>query len=393
MLKSKLNFILIGFVLILSSCDNSKTPESVFPAQVSSVACASSTIANRYIIQWEDGSYSVHHSDKNQDDEQFRNTYVKNNLSFIKHIDRDVKIRIKQETLTPQTAFQKNSAVSWGPEKIEAAALWNQGLRGQNILVGVVDGMVDSSQVQLAGNVISNQQFNQEQNDPSHNRHGTHVTGIIAADPTKGPIAGVAPAAKILVGQFIGNDGGGSLGDAIMAMNAVADKGAKVINMSWGGAPCVQNLRSALEDLSNRGILIVTASGNEGMNSDYSPTYPAAFGLLNQINVAASTIDDFLIYFSNRGYKTVNIVAPGVNIFSTVPGNQVETMDGTSMAAPMVTGAAALLWSYNPNATSQQIKSALLQSVDTPRDFTVSSHGRLNVRKAFDTLKSMLQSQ
>ena len=389
MLKSKLICILISLLFILSSCDNGKTSESVFPAQATNAACESETIANRYVIQWEDGTYSIHQSAKNIDDETFRNTFVKNHLSKIKHIDRDVKIRIQQQQQNATTT----SATTWGPEKIEAPYLWNQGHTGQNVIIGVVDGMVDNNHVQLSTNILALQQFNNELNNPKLNRHGTHVAGIIAADPNKGTISGVAPSAKIISGQFIGNDGGGSLGDAIMAMNYVANKGAKIINMSWGGAPCVQNLRSAVESLSNQGILIVTASGNEGLNSDFYPTYPAAFNLKNQINVAASTLDDFLIYFSNRGYNSVNIAAPGVNIYSTVPGNQIESMDGTRMAAPMVSGAAALLWSAVPNATSQDIKSALLQSVDRPnqRELIVSSRGRLNVRKALDSLKSMLQ--
>ena len=133
------------------------------------------------------------------------------------------------------------------------------------------------------------------------------------------------------------------------------------------------------------------AAGNEGTNSDYSPAYPAAFGLMNQLNVAATTIDDFMIYFSNRGYRTVHIGAPGVGIFSTVPGNKIESMDGTSMSAPLVSGVAALLLSARPQATAQQVKTAILNSVDTySGDLQVSSRGRINARKALAELQRML---
>ena len=383
-------FVLVFFSFFVFSCDNSKTTETVFPAQATSAACTSSAIANRYVIQWEDGTYTVHKTEENVDDETFRNTFVKDNLALIKHIDRDSKVSIKQSPTSEVS--QLENVATWGPVKIEAPNVWSQGIYGQGILVGIVDGMVDASHIQLQSNVVSAQQFNDEANNPNLNIHGTHVAGIIAADPNKGSVTGVAPSAKIVAGQFIGNDGGGSLGDAIVAMNYVASQGVKVINMSWGGAPCVQNLKSALQDLSNRGILIVTASGNEGVNSDYSPTYPAAFMLNNQINVAASTTDDYMIYFSNFGLKTVNIMAPGVNIFSTIPGNKIEALDGTSMAAPMVTGTAALIWSAFPNATSQQIKAAILGSVDTTRPgINVSTRGRINARKALDKLRSMLQ--
>ncbi len=164
--------------------------------------------------------------------------------------------------------------------------------------------------------------------------------------------------------------------------------------MSWGGAPCVENLKSAMEQLSSKNILLVTAAGNEGTNLDYSPSYPAAFGVLNQINVAATTVDDMMIYFSNRGFRTVNIGAPGVGIYSTVPGNKIEAMDGTSMASPLVAGVAALLFSAEPTASAQQVKLAILNSVDTPMGgLQVSSRGRINARKALDQLRLILSSK
>ena len=149
-----------------------------------------------------------------------------------------------------------------------------------------------------------------------------------------------------------------------------------------------------MEQLSAQNILLVTAAGNEGINLDYSPSYPAAFGVLNQINVAATTVDDMMIYFSNRGFRTVNIAAPGVGIYSTVPTNKIEAMDGTSMAAPLVSGVAALLFSAEPTASAQQVKLAILNSVDTPMaGLQVSSRGRINARKALDQLRLILSSK
>lgn len=381
--------VLISFVLL--GCDNGKTTETVFP-NTALAACASQAVQQRYIVQWEDGRYTIETTPEGVSDEQFKDSFVKKNLALLKYVEKDYRVRVIKNS--SDRVEQAAVNLNWGPAKIEADYLWNLGFTGRNIKVGVVDGFVDASHVQLAGNIFSAEQFNSETNNPALNKHGTHVAGIIAADPRYGSVGGVAPSAQIISGQFIGNDGGGSLGDAIIAMNSVANKGARVINMSWGGAPCVQNLQSAVKALSDRGILIVTASGNEGVNSDYSPTYPAAFSFLNQINVAASTTDDFLISFSNRGYRTVNVAAPGVGIYSTVPGNRIESMDGTSMAAPLVAGTAALLWSAFPNASSQQIKSAIYSSIDIPsgRDFQVSTRGRINARKAYDQLRLMLTS-
>ena len=377
--------VLVLGLVSFSSCSDNKTTESVFPEQAS-LECRNSTLSKRYIVKWEDGTYSIEHAESDND---LRENFISQKINQIKHIDRDIYIQTKQSNseITEQAA-----PTNWGPEKIDADLVWAQGFRGQNIIVGVVDGFVDKSHAQLSGNVISAVQYNQEINNPQLNQHGTHVTGIIAANPKFGPISGVAPEVKVVSGQFLGNEGGGSLGEGIMAMNAVAAKGARVINLSWGGAPCADNLRAAMQDLSNNGHLLITASGNEGINSDYTATYPAAFNLLTQINVAATTIDDFLIYFSNRGIKTVQLAAPGVDIVSTVPGNSYKSMDGTSMAAPMVTGSAALIWSAYPNATAQQIRTALLSSVDIPTNqLQVSTRGRLNVKKSLDALKAMLQ--
>lgn len=392
-MKNNLQIVMLVLGLAaLTGCNNGKSKESVF-SETAQTYCQQNTLSNRYVVQWEDGSITVEKTAMGTSDEDFRETFVKDKLALIKHVDRDYQVHIRPMAAASSNDVQTESTgLSWGPQKIGAEQVWAQGYKGQGVKVGVVDGMVDSTHVQLSGNVISNQQFNTEVNDPYQNIHGTHVAGIIAADPTKGPVYGVAPSAKIVAGQFISNSGGGSLGDAIVAMNSVADKGAKIINFSWGGASCVTSLKDAVTALSDRGILIVTAAGNDGVNSDYSPDYPAAFRLANQINVAATTSDDRFISFSNRGYNTVNIGAPGVAIFSTIPMNGAENMDGTSMAAPMISGAAALLWSAVPAATAQQIKQAMFSSVDFFSEYQVSTRGRVNVKKALDALRAMLSS-
>lgn len=390
-MKIKMQFVLLVLGLAtFTGCNNGKTTGTVF-SETAQASCVSNSLANRYVVQWEDGSITVEKTDPGTTDHDFRETFVKDNLALIKHVDRDYKIQLRP--MAKSSDVQENATtLSWGPQKIGADLVWAQGFKGQGVKVGVVDGMVDSTHAQLANNVISNEQFNQEINNPNQNIHGTHVAGIIAADPNlgSGAVGGVAPAAKILAGQFIGNSGGGSLGDAIVAMNSVANKGAKIINLSWGGAGCVSSLKDAVTALSDRGILVVTAAGNEGANSDMTPDYPAAFRLANQINVAATTSDDRFISFSNRGYRTVNLAAPGVDIYSTIPLNRIESMDGTSMAAPMVSGAAALLWSAVPTATAQQIRQALFSSVDVYSEYQLSTRGRVNVKKALDALRAML---
>lgn len=398
-------FAALFTLILLSSCDSKKTIESVSVMS----NCPGQVMENRFIVHWEDGSFSLEYG-KNLED--FRQTFIKDNLKNIRHVDRDQLIQL---TMKENTQANTTNELAWGPHMISAANLWSQDIQGQNVLIGVVDGMVDITHRQLRPNIAINSkeipnngidddsngfvddiygvQVNKDYNDPYRNRHGSHVAGIIAADPTLGPVQGVAPKSKIIPAQFISNDGGGSIGDAIIAMNYTASRGAKIINLSWGGAPCVPNLQAAMMQLSDQDILLVTAAGNEGINLDRSPDYPAAFNIFNQINVAASSMEDFMIYFSNRGFRTVHLAAPGVNIFSTVPGNQVIAMDGTSMSAPMVSGSAALLWSALPSASAQQIKQALMRSVDVKsgHEFEVQTRGRINVEKAYNLLKSSLQ--
>ncbi len=336
---------------------------------------------------WEDGTYSL---EQDTSEESFRKNFVSKNLDKIRHIDRDVRIQIR--TLdTPSDVQAQTSDMQWQVDQVRAREVWNQGYYGQNIIVGVIDGMVDTTHPQLRNSITYSRQFNNQVNDANFNRHGSHVAGIIAADPSLGQVSGIAPRARIAAGQFISNDGGGSIGDAIMAMQAVAQQGARIINLSWGGAPCVDNLQSTMNQLSANGILLITAAGNESTNSDSYPTFPAAFMALNQINVAATGFNDLLASFSNRGYRTVHVAAPGQSIYSTTPGNTITAMDGTSMAAPVVSGAAALLMSAVPQANAQQVKQALMTTVDVPGQYLqTATGGRINVQNALSKLKQIV---
>ena len=403
-------------VLMLSSCGGIKTTDSVFPA--TSNVCASSASQKRFIVNWEDGRVTLENGSSPED---FREGFVSKNLALIKHVDQDRRAQF----IKPQSEIQTHAgedvsaqSLNWGPQQIDAPAVWASGVEGSGVIVGVVDGMVDTSHSQLANNILVNPsevanngkdddgngfvddvrgiQVNADKNDPMVNRHGSHVAGIIVADPNQGPVQGVAPRAKVVPAQFISNDGGGSIGDAIIALNYVASRGAKVINMSWGLDPCIEvpSLRSTLAALNSRGILLITAAGNGdargvGVNMDVTPAFPSAYNFANQLNVAASTINKVLVGFSNYGVKNVHVAAPGVGIYSTTPLNQIETMSGTSMAAPMVAGAAALLWSAVPNATAAQIKQALVKSVERPPVLlNVSSGGIINVYDALQSLKT-----
>lgn len=397
----------------LSAC-SPKTSTSVFPesANYASSRCSGQALTTRYVVQWEDGRFTVETA---KSLEHFKKDFLEPNLEKIRKVEYDRVVKFETNADGSMNTNDLSPDDYWGQTMVEAGNVWNQGVYGQNVIVGVVDSFVDTSNTQLAPRIayntgeIPNNGIDDDHNglvddyagysfisdpsaDPNGSDHGTHVSGIIAADSTKGYIKGMAPQAKLVPAPFIDKVKGGAIGDAILALQYVSSRGAKIINASWGGAPCMDSLRNAFIELNNKGVLIVVAAGNDHTDIDYAPDYPAAFNMPNQLTVAASTSLDFMAGFSNSGFHLVHLAAPGAEILSTIRGNAIGSLSGTSMAAPFVTGAAALLWSDRPQATVTQIRSALLQSVDiTPNhEFKVQTLGRLNVRKALEELRKMV---
>ncbi|WP_413569110.1 S8 family peptidase [Bdellovibrio sp. HCB117] len=396
-------------IFVLASCGN-KSPSTVFPENgaMDSSACTGQAIQNKFIVQWEDGKFTVEQA-ANAD--EFTKNFIEPQLEKIRYVEFDRQIQTSKTDGIQANAYSD----SWGQTKIGAPSLWAQGIQGQNVKIAVVDAFVDTSHPQIKpriavntaeipnngkdddGNGIVDDYYGASfvsipNNNPTPSSHGTHVAGIIAADERYGSVQGVAPRAQLIPAQFIANDGGGSLGDAVLALQYSASRGAKIINASWGGAPCVASLRNAFVELQGKGILVIVAAGNDGRDVDVYPEFPASFGLANQITVAASSVSDFMTSWSNSGFNLVHVAAPGERILSTVPGNSTAYMDGTSMAAPMVSGAAALLWSARPTASALQIKESILQSVDVVpgHEFKVKTQGRINVQKAFEVLKQLV---
>lgn len=400
----------VACVLVLSSCGNKKSTSSVFPENgaLDSSSCVGQAIQNKFIVQWEDGKFSVESA---KDAEEFKKNFLEPQLEKIRFVEFDRHLQIENTDSVQVMGISD----SWGQNRINAPNVWAQGYYGQNIKVAIVDAVVDVTHPQIKpriaintgeipnngidddGNGIVDDYYGASfvsvpSNNPTPSGHGTHVAGIIAADPRYGSVEGVAPQAQIIPAQFITNDGGGSLGDAVLALQYSASRGAKIINASWGGAPCVSSLRNTFLELQNKGILVVVAAGNDGRDIDAYPEFPASFNLSTQITVAAASVSDVMTAWSNSGFQAVHVAAPGEGILSTVPNNSTAYMDGTSMAAPFVSGAAALLWSARPQATALQIKSALLQSVDVypGKEFKVSTRGRINVDKALQILKQLV---
>ena len=219
--------------------------------------------------------------------------------------------------------------------------------------------------------------------------HGTHVAGIIGAQGNNAiGISGVNWDVKVMALKFLDENGEGNTADAANAIDYAVAHGARVINASWGGPAFSMALFGSIKRAGERGTLVVAAAGNDGVNADLKPDYPAAFDLPNIISVAATDRSDRLLDFSNYGSKSVDLAAPGDDVYSTVPTladpSGYASFSGTSMAAPFVTGAAALYLARFPQASTDQVKAALLQSSDRLPSLagrTVSG-GRLNIARA-----------
>lgn len=196
------------------------------------------------------------------------------------------------------------------------------------------------------------------------NGHGSHCAGIIGAAARNGKGSrGINWKVQLMPIKFLDSDGVGSTEAAIRAIDYAVKNGAAIINASWGSTKFDQALFDTVKWAGDSGVLFVAAAGNSGNNNDDSsyPMYPAAFRLPGIISVAAYNNRDELAIFSNFGKETVHIGAPGVAIFSTTLGGY-KVGDGTSYAAPFVSGAAALLKSWQPSLGVLEIKERLLQT-------------------------------
>src|SRR6476659_387288 len=255
---------------------------------------------------------------------------------------------------------------------IGAERAWGVTTGKKSVVMGVIDTGIDASHPDLAANMWINPGENCPgcRNDGIDNDHNGYV------DDWRG-------------WDFINNDNNptdanGDVAGAVAALRYATAMGVRITNNSWGGTEYSQALYDAIADANAHGDLFVAAAGNDGTNSDTTPTYPADFNLPNIISVGASDSSDHLAYFSNYGPSSVDLAAPGVSIYSTWPGRAYRSESGTSMASPHVAGAAALVLAAHPAATADTIKALLLRTVDHPVALagTSASQGRLDAGNA-----------
>jgi len=310
----------------------------------------------------------------------------------------------------------QNSRQSGGD--ISATKAWSVTTGSRKVLVGVIDTGIDYRHPDIAPNYWINPgeygkdsrgrdkrtngidddrngyvddyrgwDFYSNDNDPmDKHKHGTHVAGIIGAKGNnQRGVAGVSWSVSLVGLKVFSDNGRYTRTDVLVsAINYATKMGISITNNSWGSIGFSRSIRDAIKSAGSRGHLFVAAAGNAKTNNDQTPFYPASYGLSNIISVGATDSRDRLASFSNYGSSSVDIAAPGNNIYSTLPGGRYGSLSGTSMAAPFVTGVAALIKAKSSRRSAASIKSKILNGSDQIRSLggRINSSRRLNAYKA-----------
>jgi subtilisin family serine protease len=246
----------------------------------------------------------------------------------------------------------------WDISYTEADKAWSLVKQKREIKVAVLDTGVDYTHPDLKNRVLKNKGYNFVDNNSEimdDNGHGTHVSGIIAASANDGiGISGITGTldVKIIPVKVLDSNGDGDVDNIVKGIKYAADNGADVINLSFGTNSKSKSIAEAINYAKIKGVFVVAAAGNDNEDSDnFSPAGDGAF------TVAAMNYNYKKAYFSDYG-SCIKVSAPGVQILSTVPGGY-EAWDGTSMAAPVVTGIAAIIKAEDPNLSPSQIEDVL----------------------------------
>lgn len=214
--------------------------------------------------------------------------------------------------------------------------------KGEGVVIAVLDCGCDLTHTDLRNNLLEGMNFVQPGNPPNDTLgHGTHVTGVLVAENNDIGMVGIAPNAKVRPVKVLDDQGNGNMSIVAQGIRWAADQGCDFISMSLGSPLPVAQVRKAIQYAASKGTITLCAAGNLGKSTEV--LYPAAYP--ETIAVGAITQELRRADFSNTG-KNLDFMAPGVDIYSTVPKNWYAKMSGTSMAQPFVCGVAALVKSY-----------------------------------------------
>jgi thermitase len=268
----------------------------------------------------------------------------------------------------------------WALSKIMAPEAWQVTSGDSNVIIAVLDTGIDCGHEDLAGKVVAEVNFADSPTSYDIYGHGTHVAGIIAAAKNSLGVVGVAYDCLLMNVKIA--DEGGSWNSSAAAKGIIwaVDNGANVINMSLSAKEPSSDLEQAINYAWSKGAVVVCAAGN---NTGSKPTYPAYYG--NCIAVAATDANDGVALWSGYG-DWVDVAAPGVNIYSTLPINDYGYKSGTSMAAAYVSGVAGLLFTMVNDANgngfvNDEVRKAIESNCDELGIKGIGK-GRINVLEA-----------
>lgn len=388
------------------------------------------TVKNEYLIKLKPGAMSANFHSLGENVRRYQNFpdlfhkklppstaqallfYAQDIIEYIEPVYEVSIIDFKKEE--DQKELAPDFSKQWGLENdddtdVDALKAWEYTEGHREIIVAVIDTGVDYLHPDLANNIWINSDeipgnnidddnngyiddiygwnFNTATADPMDDHgHGTHCSGIIAAE---GILAtGAAPKVKIMSLKFLSASGSGSTADAIAAIDYGISNGAHILSNSWGGTQYSAALEEAIARASDADMLTVAAAGNYGDDMDVFPMYPGALDLPNMLTVANIDEEGSLHRSSNYSDNLVHLAAPGTRIYSTYVDNSYATLTGTSMAAPFVSAAGALLLSFNENLSVSGVKKYILNNtkpLDSLTGKTVSG-GTLSIGNALEDL-------
>ena len=353
-------------------------PKELLQDRLSEVGCelGSSVGDDAYLVKIkEEPTIDLHFTKKEA---------VQSMIDVIEDVEPDyfvTTVKLSDDTRLHDLWGMNNKGQTGGTEDkdIDAPEAWDITTGSKDILVGVIDTGIDRDHEDLKANMWTNPNeiagngkdddkngyiddvhgwdfYNNDNNPDDDDSHGTHCAGTIGGVGNNGKgVVGVCWNVSMVGIKFLGKDGG-YISDAIKSVTYATKIGVNLTSNSWGGGGYSSTLKRAIDEANQKGIGFVAAAGNHNGNNDSRPSYPASYKSENVISVGASDHRGKKAYFSCYGKTSVHLFAPGVKILSSVPNNKYASFQGTSMAAPHVSGAYALLLSANPTWSVAQVK-------------------------------------
>lgn len=301
-------------------------------------------------------------------------------------------------------------------KRMDLEAAWDINTGSPSVIIAIIDSGISAGHPDLKNRLWNNSlevangrdddqngfvddfygwDFVKNDNIPEDgSNHGTHVAGILGAEGNnREGITGVNWNTRIMALRTLDDNGSGTTDTAVEAILYATRNGAKIINASWGGYGKSQALQDAIQFAADRGVLFVAAAGNNRLDAESEPFFPASYPVAGIVSVGSSEGRGRLSSFSNFGRFDVDLVAPGSQIYSTYGDSSYERLSGTSMAAPMVAGVAGLMLATDPNLTLLQLRNGLLNATVLQSGYrgVIATEGDLSARLALQQLNKDFQ--